>query len=182
MQYSRYITGAKSPSTRATFALEQCAKDFQDVLRETSRLVQSSFCMEDLLASVDSVDKEKSLSIELNKLLMTGSFNLTKCASSEPDVSKNPKPPEKIPIVFGLEWLLEGDEMTVCQGVSFHIQQQWTQRDLISKVSYFFDTLSFMVSISFRWKLILKQIWQFRGQQWDKPMKKICKMLSTPGF
>ena len=82
--------------------------------------------MEDLLVSVDSVDKGKALSSEVQKLARKGNFNLTQCASNHSDVLKDLKPPEKDSRVLGLEWLLESDHLEICRGVSFDSQQQWT--------------------------------------------------------
>ena len=127
--------------------------------------------MDDLLVSVDSIEKAKALSSELQTLLTKGSFNLTKWASNESEVFEDRMTPEKNPTVLGLEWLLHSDELKVCRGVSFDVQQQWTQREVLSNVSSLFDPLGFVVPFSIRGKLIMKRIWQTQGQQWDKPIE-----------
>ena len=78
MLLNRHIFGAKSSPTGANFALQQCAKDFKEEFLDASRVVLSSFYMDELLVSVDSIEKAKALSSELQKLLTKGSLNLTK--------------------------------------------------------------------------------------------------------
>ena len=68
MEYNRHIFGAKSSATCANFTVQQCAKDFKEEFLEASRVVLSSFYMDDLLVSVDSIEKAKALSSELQKL------------------------------------------------------------------------------------------------------------------
>ena len=171
MKYNRHIFGAKSSPTCANFALQQRAKDFKEEFLEASRVVLSSFYMDDLLVAVDSIEKAKALSSELQKLLTKGSFNLSKWASNESEVFKDQMTPEKNPTRLGLEWLLHSDELKVCRGVSFDVQQQWTERKVLSKVSSLFDPLGFVVPFSIRGKLIMKRSWQTQGRQWDKPIE-----------
>ena len=104
--------------------------------------------MDDLLVSVDNIEKAKALSSESQKLLTKGSFYLTKRASNELEVFEDQMTPEKNPTVLGLEWLLHNDELKVCRGISFDVQQQWTQRDVLSKVSSLFVPLGFVVPFS----------------------------------
>ena len=132
MQYNRHNFGAMSSPTCANFALQQWAKGFKEEFLDASRVDLSSFYMNDLLVAVDSIEKAKALSSELQKLLTKGSFNLTNWASKESEVFEDQMMPEKNPTVLGLEWLLHSDELKVCRGVSFDVQQQWTQREVLS--------------------------------------------------
>ena len=158
MPYNRHIFRAKSSPTCAYFALQQCAKDFKEEFLDASRVDLSSFYLDDLLVSVDSIEKAKALSSELPKLLTKGSFNLTIWASNESEVFEDQMTPEKNPTKLGLEWLLHSDQLKVCRGVSFDVQQQWTQREVLSKVSGLFDPLGLVVPFSIRGKLIKKRI------------------------
>ena len=88
--------------------------------------------------------------------------------------------PEKNPTVLGLEWLLHSDVLKVCRGVSFDFLQQWTQREVLSKISSLFDSSSFVVRFSIRGKFNTKRIWQTQGKQWDKPIEEsVQKSLNT---
>ena len=171
LRYNRQVFGANLSPTCTSFALKQCGKEFNDKFPEASRAFLSSFYKDDLLVSVESVKRAKVLSSELQTLLMKGSFNLTKWVLNDSDVFKDQKPYEMNPTVHGLEWLLGRDELKVCRGVSFESQQQRTRKEVLSKVSSLLDILGFMVPISIRGKLVMKQIWQTQGQQWDKPIE-----------
>ena len=103
MQYNRHIFRAKSSPTCANFAHQQYAKDFKEEFLEASRVVPSSFNMDDLLVAVYSIEKAKALSSELQKLPTKGSFNLTKWASNESGVFEDQMTPGKNPTVLGLE-------------------------------------------------------------------------------
>ena len=72
---------------------------------------------------------------------------------------------------------MESDELKVCRRISFDTQQQWTQREVVSKASSLFDALSLMVLFSIRAKLIMKQIWQTQAQQWDKPIEECLRKI-----
>ena len=89
---------------------------------------------------------------------MKENFQLTEWALNDSDGFKDQKPFEENPTVLGLEWLLEREEPKVLRGVSFESQQQWTQKEMLSKVSSLFDLMGSIVPFSIRGKLIMKQI------------------------
>ena len=51
--------------------------------------------------------------------------------------------------------------------MQFEPDSLWTQRKVLSVVSSVFDPLGFLAPFVIRGRIILKGIWQTRGQQWD---------------
>ena len=51
--------------------------------------------------------------------------------------------------------------------MEFELETRWTQRKVLSVVSSVFDPLGFLAPFVIRGRIILKEIWQTRGQQWD---------------
>ena len=128
LRYNKHLSGANSSPTCAIFALQPCAKHFKDDFLEASRVVLSSFYMDDLLVSVEIVERNKALSSETQTLLMKGSFNLNKWASNDSNVIKGQKLAEKNPTVLGLEWVRKRDELKV-ERLSWHLVQKSTTMD-----------------------------------------------------
>ena len=61
------------------------------------------------------------------------------------------------------------DTLKVCRELIFEPISHWTQRKFLSIVSSVFVPLGFGIFCAFviRGRIILKGIWQMRGQQWD---------------
>ena len=55
----------------------------------------------------------------------------------------------------------------MCRGLQFEPESNWTQRKVLSVVSSVFDPLGFLAPFVIRGRIILKGIWQTKGQQWD---------------
>ena len=51
--------------------------------------------------------------------------------------------------------------------MDFEPESRWTQRKVLSVVSSVFDALGFLAPFVIRGRIILKGIWQMKGQQWD---------------
>ncbi|XP_075243780.1 uncharacterized protein LOC142338032 [Convolutriloba macropyga] len=49
----------------------------------------------------------------------------------------------------------------------FDQENRWTQRKVLSNVSIVFDPLGFVAPFFIRGRIILKRIWQTKGEQWN---------------
>ena len=162
-QYNRHIFGAKSSPTCANFALQRCATDNADGSERASHIACHNFYMDDLLVSLKSKDDATNIRVELTSLLAKGGFKLTKWATNfEADEVH-----DKALTILGLEWNNKNDTLKVCRGLQFEPESNWTQRKVLSVVSSVFDPLGFLAPFVIRGRIILKGIWQTKGQQWD---------------
>ena len=119
--------------------------------------------MDDLLVSLSKQEEATSLKAELTELLAKGGFKLTKWATNFDQDEVH----DKALTILGLEWNNKTDTLKVCRGMDFEPEVNWTQRKVLSVVSSVFDPLGFLAPFVIRGRIILKGIWQTRGQQWD---------------
>ena len=162
-QYNRHIFGAKSSPTCANFALQKCATDNASGLERASQIACHNFYMDDLLVSLSSQQEAATLKNDLTALLRKGGFKLTKWATNFEENEVH----DKALTILGLEWNNNNDTLKVCRGMEFELETRWTQRKVLSVVSSVFDPLGFLAPFVIRGRIILKEIWQTRGQQWD---------------
>ena len=162
-QYNRHIFGAKSSPTCANFALQRCARDNAEGHLFAAHVAQHNFYMDDLLISLNDKEEAVQLKSDLTKLLAKGGFKLTKWATNFDEAVER----EKALTILGLEWNNVDDTLRVCRGTHFEPVAQWTQRKVLSVVSSVFDPLGFLAPFVIRGRIIMKQIWQTKGQQWD---------------
>ena len=119
--------------------------------------------MDDLLVSLSSQQEAAILKNDLTALLRKGGFKLTKWATNFEENEVH----DKALTILGLEWNNNTDTLKVCRGMEFELETRWTQRKVLSVVSSVFDPLGFLAPFVIRGRIILKEIWQTRGQQWD---------------
>ena len=119
--------------------------------------------MDDLLISLNDKEEAVQLKSDLTKLLAKRGFKLTKWATNFDEAVER----EKALTILGLEWNNVDDTLRVCRGTHFEPVAQWTQRKVLSVVSSVFDPLGFLAPFVIRGRIIMKQIWQTKGQQWD---------------
>ena len=162
-QYNRHIFGAKSSPTCANFALQRCATDNASGLERASHIACHNFYMDELLVSLSKQEEATSLKAELTELLAKGGFKLTKWATNFDQDEVH----DKALTILGLEWNNKTDTLKVCRGMDFEPEVNWTQRKVLSVVSSVFDPLGFLAPFVIRGRIILKGIWQTRGQPWD---------------
>ncbi|XP_075263346.1 uncharacterized protein LOC142354894, partial [Convolutriloba macropyga] len=162
-QYNRHIFGAKSSPTCANFALQRCATDNAENSDRASYIACHNFYMDDLLVSLQSREVAADVKAELIALLAKGGFKLTKWATNFDEDEVH----DKALTILGLEWNNKTDTLKVCRGLQFKPEKNWTQQKMLSIVSSVFDPLGFLAPFVIRGIIILKGIWQTRGQQWD---------------
>ena len=161
--YNRHIFGAKSSPTCANLALQRCALDNASGSERASYIACLNFYMDDLLVSLSSQQEAAELKTELTPLLAKGGFKLTKWVTNFEENEVH----DKALTILGLEWNNKNDTLKVYRGVEFEPESRWTQRKVLLVVSSVFDPLGFLASFVIRGRIILKGIWQTKGQQWD---------------
>ena len=113
--------------------------------------------------SLQSQEEAAAVKTDLTSLLAKGVFKLTKWATNFEENEVH----DKALTILGLEWNNINDTLKVCRGLQFEPENSWTQRKVLSVVSSVFDPLGFLAPIVIRGRVILKSIWQTKGQQWD---------------
>ena len=101
--------------------------------------------------------------MELTKLLAKCGFKLTKWAKNFDRIEVD----DKALTIPGLKRKKFSDAPKVCRGTNFEPESRWTQSKVLSVVSSVFETLGFLSPFVVRERIILKGIWQTKGQQWD---------------
>ena len=71
---------------------------------------------------------------------------------------------------MGLRWDHAADTLNVSRGVKLKGDRPSTQRTFLSVVSAVFDPLGLVAPFTVQARLLLKEIWRIRGQQWDDPL------------
>ena len=168
-QYNRHIFRAKSSPTCANFAFHRCALDNANGSERASYIACHNFYMEVWLVLFSSQQEAAELKTELTALLAKGGFKLTKWATNFEENEVH----DKALTILGLDWNNENDTLKVCRGMRFEPECRWTQRKVLSVVSSVFDPLGFLVPFAIRGRIILKGMWQTKGQQWVSILKTI---------
>ena len=101
--------------------------------------------------------------MELTELLVKCGFKLTKWAKNFDRIEVD----DNALTIPGLKWNNFSDALKVCRGTNFEPESRWTQSKVLSVVSSVFETLGFLSPFVVRERIILKGIWQTKGQQWD---------------
>ena len=160
--------GATSSPSIAGFVLRRTASDNATKAdQETVQTVQRNFYVDDLLKSVESIEKAKQLVFQLQDLLRSGGFHLAKLMSNCMEVlnavSDDDKAPSfvnldshELPVekTLGIYWNSSSDEFMVKVRVD---RKTATRRGVLSMVSQVFDPLGFMQPFVLPVKKLLQQ-------------------------
>ena len=139
--------------------------------------------MDDNLNSVACPETALKLSQELIEMLKLGGFKLTKFIRNVNDLSERlelsvpvPQVEEIVQLptitshVLGLKWDLKADTLNVSRGVKLNENRPNTQRTVLSTVSAVFDPMGIVAPFTVVGRVLLKDIWKLKGQQWDDPL------------
>ncbi len=184
-QYTRHIFGAKDSPTCANYALQRTATDNQLRYPDAARAVYENFYMDDYLDPAETREEAISRSQRLAEMLKLGGFKLTKFVSNDDslvsDLREQPTPDSKLLCasssgasshVLGLKWDHLEDTLVVSRGTQFDSAQIISHRVVLSVVSKVFDPIGLVTPFTISARLLLKEIWRIKGQQWDDPLPK----------
>ena len=181
-QYVRHIFGSKDSPTCANYALQQTARDNRIQVLEAANRVENKFYMDDHLESSPTVNKATKKAQDLIEMLAKGGFNLTKFVSNVPGLVKIVDPRYQLPAesnekvlitdeetshVLGLKWNPSRDTLVVSRQTTPDLNRPVTQRVVLSLVSAVYDPIGLAAPYTLTARLLLKDIWRLRGQQWD---------------
>ncbi|XP_078493996.1 uncharacterized protein LOC144749513 [Ciona intestinalis] len=175
-----HIFGATSSPSCASFALRRTAKDnIPGVSEEAVESVMKNFYVDDLLKSVETEERALSLIHELDELLSSGGFKLTKYLSSSRYVMDKLNQSELSPSLktlnvaclptdktLGIFWNTQTDAFEVKVNVK---EKPATRRGLLSMASQVFDPLGFVQPFLLPVKRVMQQLCE-GGIGWDQPI------------
>ncbi|XP_048753936.2 uncharacterized protein LOC125665332 [Ostrea edulis] len=177
-----YLFGATSSPSCDNFCLRKTAQDctghFSD---ETIKTVFQNFYVDDCLKAVDSVRNAVSLVKDLQELLKSGGFHISKW------ISNNRKVMNSIPVAdrakevkdldldcdtlpieraLGVQWCVDSD---IFQFKLDFNKKPLTRRGILSMVSSMFDPLGFLAPLLLKAKVILQELCKLQFG-WDDKM------------
>ena len=165
-----------SPSC-SSFALKKTARDnLTKADKQTLETVKNNFYVDDMLKSCASADEANQLIQQLQTLLRSGGFHLTKFASNSSmalrSVSENDRVEGTIPLnsqndttqqALGVTWNTVTDDLRVRMNVH---ERPFTRRGLLSAVSTIFDVLGIVQPFVLPARKLLQEACR-SGASWD---------------
>lgn len=173
-----HIFGTKSSPCCAYKALNRTAQDNKDNYPpEVVKTVRRNFYVDDVLKSVQSIEKAVHLTSDLTKLLKEGGFRLTKFSSNSREVLQS-IPPElranplldldldQLPFerALGVYWDAQSDTFKF---KAVQASKPPTKRGVLSVISSLFDPLGFLSPFVFSAKILLQELWRDK-LPWDQ--------------
>ncbi|XP_024876608.1 uncharacterized protein LOC112457662, partial [Temnothorax curvispinosus] len=146
--------------------------------------LEESVYVDDVVTSVESVEKARELQRQLQALLKTAGFELRKWASSHPSVLADldpelrsqsllsfESPEDQFLKVLGLRWYLQTDDF----GFQVNpLDRDCTKRTILSELARIFDPLGFLTPFTFMAKRLIQQLWMLKVEWDDRPPSEIC--------
>ena len=168
-----------SPSC-AAFALQQTAQDNITNADETTvQTVMNNFYVDDLLKSCPTIDMGQSVIKQLNPLLESGGFHLTKFVASTQDVLKDVPECDRVAKekdlslqgsatekALGVFWNTETDRLTVKVDVE---EKPLTRRGLLSMINQVHDVLGLVQPFILPARKLLQEACRDQSD-WDEPV------------
>ena len=177
---TRVTFGVTSSPFLATQVLRQVATDYQHEFPEASKVILSSFYVDDCLAGTETVEEAVNLRQQLNELLSRAKFTLRKWRSSSaavldtiPKSLRESETTQSLPSgqhkALGIHWDTGQD--------TFHVATPALQNSLIitkrtiaSEVAKVYDILGLFSPTILQAKLLLQCLWLIQAG-WDDPVK-----------
>ena len=137
--------------------------------------------MNDYLESIPTIKEAAKKAKNLVKLIERVGFSLTKCVSNVHEISNDLEPTCKPSLTAEKskpkteessnklveKWNHLSDSLVVSRGTSPDINRTLTQRIILGIVSAVYDPIGLVAPYTVSARLLLKDIWQLHGQQWD---------------
>lgn len=165
-----HIFGATSSPSCTAYALRRTASDHENYYdQEVISTVLKNFYVVDCLRSLSSEEKAIQLATDLQSLMKTGGFRLTKWLSNSrrvveaiPESERAPSlvnldKGENLPIdrALGVHWDVEKDDITFKVKIS---EKPLTRRGLLSIVCSILDPLGLVSPVTLRAKAIVQNL------------------------
>lgn len=173
------VTYGTSPASfLATRCLKQIAIDIKDRQPEITKVILSSFYVDDLILSVESVDKAVEVGNSLLKEFSRYGFPLRKWSSNRKEVLKKLSYEEgegsgylitdsETRKTLGLFWQAGRDILNYVVKPSSSKLSRVTKRVILSVISQIFDPLGLVGPVTIKAKILLQRLWQLKIG-WDE--------------
>jgi hypothetical protein len=179
-----HIFGATSSPCCASYALRRAAIDSEEQFdAKTVTIAKRNFYVDDMLASVPSIDEATRVVTQLREMLKLAHFNLTKWTSNEITALSSLSSEDVAPSMqtkslelehpsaeraLGVLWNTSADSFT------FKVKEQQkpnTKRGVLSLIGTLYDPLGFISPVLLTPKIMLQSLWQ-ASLGWDDPLPK----------
>lgn len=166
--------GLSSSPYNAVRAVIQCARDMSNSFPAAATVIEKDFYMDDCLSGANSVDEAIKLANELNKVLLSGGFELRKWHSNSSELKYAMSSTEANSLlisdelntsVLGLKWNTDEDIFTYV--VKFPaIDDKIDKRTVLSRISQVYDPNGYVSPVIIKGRLIMQDIWKSKID-WD---------------
>ena len=174
-----HVFGGVSSASCANYALKRTANDNVEKFGfEASEVVRDNFYVDDLLKSVDDLEKAKTIVKNVISVCKSGGFHLTKFISNDKELLmsipeeqrrtgvKNKDLCEELPVekALGMQWNISEDYFF------FKIkrnQKLLTKRTMLSIISSIYDPLGFTSPFVLEGRKLLQRLC-YQNMQWDE--------------
>ena len=171
-----HLFGAVSSPSCANYALQQTVIDNDCQESEEGDTILNNFYVDDMLKSTDTIASAIEIVSSVQKLCLSGGFNLTKFACRETEVTKT-IPSSKLSTIvtkeiskaemveraLGVQWCLEADAFSFRISLS---DTPLTRRGILSTISSAFDPYGIAGPFILQGRKILQQISRLKDG-WD---------------
>lgn len=173
--------GTKTAPYLAQRCLKQLSIENQKMFPRTSKIIQNSFYMDDLIVSVNSTEEAIEIYREINMILSQAGFDLRKWSSNENLVldfiaKTSTLKDEKLILprdnkeikTLGIAWNpnLDTFKYTI---VFKNNSSQVTKRSILSVLAQIYDPLGLIGPALIKAKCLMQKLWQLR-LSWDEPI------------
>lgn len=158
-------------------ALQQLAKEEIQNQPSSANVILNNFYVDDLLTGCDSVSEAQQFYTNINSLLESGGFKLSKWASNDntfmqaiPEEFRETQSPlavsnEETVSTLGIIWHPRTDQF----GFIVENDKEVTKRTILSKISKLFDPMGWLSPSIILGKILIQELW-LTGFEWDEPI------------
>lgn len=168
--------GVKSSPYLALRTMQQLAHDEKEKFPLASEILSRDIYMDDVISSIQNLEKAKILHAQLRGLCMAGGFELVKWTSNSEEVlaeipkeiqlSQSVKFGDDTSKVLGLEWQPSHDLLTFSLKLEC---RKCTKRNILSTIARLWDPLGIIAPVTLYAKLLIKELWILKIPWDDTP-------------
>ena len=182
----RVSFGDRPSGTIATLALRKTAERLKQQYPEAANVIINNTYMDDLIESVPTLKDAKKLASDMEKVLITGGFQIKEWMysynASHVQSILPVTPNTATEKVLGVEWNTNQDEL--CFKVKLNLQGKMkkknpkpiacdalTKRKILSQVNSIYDPLGLAGPVTVKAKILMRQLWiSDLTLDWDDPI------------
>ena len=168
-------SGDKPAPAMAHIALQKTAEEGEILNPEAAQTIKEYTYMDDILDSVNNVDKAKKLTNDIDIILANGGFNVKGWRSNK-DLENGQAEKNEIKVpqskteakVLGVEWNCEMDVLKYKVEIedAKSCVADVSKRKILSRIARIYDPIGFASPFLVRAKISLQEFWK-EGVHWD---------------